>query len=276
MTDLPHDSLRERQLREQLAAMPGLPGIGDAHPVEATTGLPQWEARTRDQRFAEKVRTHGYPLGLAKGTFAQRDRLLAAHHQRVGNATAEQRAVYDAVHEALAWALDAERFLGSFAGREGGGLPPETVDAVTDHLLVWLRERGCTVVPIAPIPAPGAAPAELTLSSDLASGMLLDPPAHATYERILRNDLPFETPAVDGVTNAGAAAWANALALSTALPGELPPPAGPRASSGGMAACWSKRPLAVVVPPTMSAASSTSQRRRRRSSRSWWARARSR
>jgi hypothetical protein len=144
----------------------------------------------------------------------------------VGEATAEQRAVYDTVHEALAWALDAERFHGSFNRREGGGLPPEAVDAVTDHLLVWLRERGCTVVPIAPIPAPSASPAELTLSYDLASGMLLDPPAHATYERILRNDLPFETPAVDGTTNAEAAAWANALALSTALPGELPPPVG--------------------------------------------------
>jgi hypothetical protein len=67
-----------RQVDELLQAMDedGVAG-GTVGPHGLTVGMPNWAERTKDQRFSQRVRTHGYPLGLAKSTRWTRDRLVA-------------------------------------------------------------------------------------------------------------------------------------------------------------------------------------------------------
>jgi hypothetical protein len=107
-------------------------------------GEANWHERAKDQRLSVKVRSHGYPLGLAKSNRMTREHLLADLQERLEQLSPAAYARHRAAHEALAWALDAERFLGSF---HAGQLNVERVDAVTDHLLVWLAERGFQIVP---------------------------------------------------------------------------------------------------------------------------------
>ncbi len=42
-------------------------------PDGLTLGEPNWEERTKHQRFSERVKTHGYPLGFAKSLHRIRD-----------------------------------------------------------------------------------------------------------------------------------------------------------------------------------------------------------
>ena len=151
---------------------------GTFGPSGMTKGISNWEDRTKDQRFSEKVTTHGYPLGLAKSTRWKRDRLLVDYQQRLEQMSAGERAVHQAVHDAVAWALDAERFLGNFNRSAGGRLPIGQVDAVADHLVIWLRERGFAVLPLYPV-KPAAQPMpDLVLYKDVFSGMILDEATH--------------------------------------------------------------------------------------------------
>lgn len=149
----------EREIEQLLRAMEeeGVAG-GTIGQNGVITGQPNWEERTKDQRFAEKVKTHGYPAGLAKSTRWKRDALVAALSERVDQMDPAERAIHDQIHEALAWSLDAERFLGSFNYRERGGFPTETVDQVADHILVWLGERGYRIVQTQLIPDEDASP----------------------------------------------------------------------------------------------------------------------
>lgn len=138
------EALRRRARIEQLIAalrQGGVAGAMIGPDGTVIAGEPDWEARTRDQRFAEKARTHGWPPGLAKSTRWRRDRLVAADRERAEPGR-------EAAIEALAWALDAERFLGAFSRGAPGAFPVEAVDEVAEHLVVWLRERGFRVVPV--------------------------------------------------------------------------------------------------------------------------------
>jgi hypothetical protein len=224
------DDRQERYLREieqllQAMEEDGVAG-GTVGPGSVVMGEPNWEERTQDQRFAEKAKTHGYPLGLAKSTHKKRNRLVAEIRDRVERMHPAERAVHHAVHEGVAWALDAERFLGSF-NREGrGGFDAGNVDAVADHVLVWLWERGFRVVPMHPVKLPTTPAPDLVLYLDIFSGMILDAPTYDIYVRINAGDLPFEEAADTGVMNASAGAWCRNLTLSTLFDGESAPPSG--------------------------------------------------
>lgn len=124
-------------------------------PDGLTLGIPHWEEQTKDQRFSERAKTYGYPLGFAKTQLNVRDRLEEEQRSQVNAADSEARAAFAAAHEAVAWALDAERFLGSFNVGGRGGFPVGTVDSVANRMLVWLDHRGLAVVP-----QPGATSAE--------------------------------------------------------------------------------------------------------------------
>lgn len=87
---------------------------GDVLMNRLRLGIPNWEERTQHQRFAEWAKTHGYPFGLAKSQHRVRDRLVTELHLRVVTQSEWERVTFAEVHEAVAWALDAERFLGSF------------------------------------------------------------------------------------------------------------------------------------------------------------------
>jgi hypothetical protein len=116
-------------------------------PEGLVLGMPNWEERTRHQRLSEKVKSHGYPLGFGKSQVHLRVSLLEDQRARTDTAGDEDRVRHMAAHEAVAWALDAERFLGSFRDGEGGGFPKQNVDRVADHILAWLGYRGFQVVP---------------------------------------------------------------------------------------------------------------------------------
>lgn len=119
---------------------------GTLGPDGLRLGIPNWEERTKHQRFAERAKTHGYPLGFAKSQYRVRDRLVEEMRGRVEGLGGEERAAFALAHEAIAWALDAERFLGSFNQGARGGFPVDSVDRVADHLLAWLDHRGYQVV----------------------------------------------------------------------------------------------------------------------------------
>ena len=215
----------QREIEAILEAMEqdGVAG-GTVGPRGATMGIPNWAEQTKDQRFSQKVRTHGYPLGLAKSTRWRRDRLITDLQDQVSRMSPNARAVHESVHEALAWALDAERFLGSFNRPGGDTFPPHAADAVADHLLIWLRERGCTVIPISADSRHPTPFRDLELHLDPFSGMLLDPPTYDRYRQVLAGDLSVENAGdEDGVVNAFAARWCRGLSLSGILDGESLP-----------------------------------------------------
>lgn len=108
-----------------------------------------WDEQTRHLRFAEKVRLYRYPGGLANTTRWRRDQMGTAYHKRIAGLVEPARSQSFAIHEAMAYAIDAERFLGSLDQRDDRDcFPVEAVDALAEHLLVWLRERGYQVVPL--------------------------------------------------------------------------------------------------------------------------------
>jgi len=217
----------QREIEAILEAMEqdGVAG-GTVGPHGATVGIPNWAETTQDQRFSQKVRTHGYPLGLAKSTRWRRDRLVANLEERVSAMSPEEEAVHDATHEALAWALDAERFLGSFNRVGGDNFPPTTVDSVASHLLIWLRERGYGVIPIGSEKPQPPEVRHAVLYIDIFSGMILDGPTHDLYRQIDTGRLAQASPTHAGTMNALAAQWCTGLRLSTLDEGESPPPSG--------------------------------------------------
>lgn len=128
------EELRSQALVEKLVAAIRQGGVA---------GYPDWEERTKDQQFSEKMKTHGWPPGLAKSTRWKRERLAQEVRARVQSLSPEK----DDARKALAWALDAERFLGAFNRGAPGRFPAAVVNKVAEHLLVWLRERGFRIVP---------------------------------------------------------------------------------------------------------------------------------
>lgn len=146
------DALRAR-LEDMFRAMidDGVAG-GMIGPDGVRVGVPDWEEVTKDQRFAEKVKTHGWPPGLGKSTRWMRDGMAAGEDVLRQSMSDDERARQDAIHKAVAWSLDAERFLGSFSHGEPGRFLAEHVDAVATHLLLWLHTRGFQVVPLAEPP----------------------------------------------------------------------------------------------------------------------------
>lgn len=146
------DEARRQRIRaqlEQLFTAMREDGIAGATigPDGVVTGVPNWLDATKDQRMSEKATAHGYPPGLAKSTRRHREDLVAAEQERLAPLAPEVRDASNAAHEALAWALDAERFLGAFSRGAPGAFPVEAVDEVAEHLLLWLRERGFRLVP---------------------------------------------------------------------------------------------------------------------------------
>ena len=102
-----------------------------------------WDEQTRHLRFADKVKLHRYPGGLANTTRWRHGQRVSAHRQRIEGLGKPAQAEAEAIHEAMAYALDAERFLGSLDRRdERDYFPVEAVDELAERLLVWLEERG--------------------------------------------------------------------------------------------------------------------------------------
>jgi uncharacterized protein YjbI with pentapeptide repeats len=120
---------------------------GTIGPNGLRLGMPTWDERTRHQRFGERAKTHGYPLGFAKSQLAVRRQLLESMRARIQALNEEDRVAAERAREAVAWALDAERFLGSFNHAGSDGLPIENVDRVADQILAWLDSIGFRVVP---------------------------------------------------------------------------------------------------------------------------------
>lgn len=113
-----------------------------------TMGMPNWEERTKDQRFAEKWKTHGYPLGLAKSARATQARRSAELKDRVIAMSVEERAEFDAAFEALAYAIDAQRFLGNYNPRDRSSFDKDLVDTIAENMITWLAERGHRIAPV--------------------------------------------------------------------------------------------------------------------------------
>lgn len=146
-----------REIAEQLikALREGRAGASTGPDGEVVAGRPNWEEATKDQRFSEKMKTHGWPMGLAKSTWWKRDGLVAAERADRLVCPPAERERRDAAREALAWAVDAERFLGSFSNtvEPRGGmirLQPIHIDDIAEHIELWLRERGYEIRPIEP------------------------------------------------------------------------------------------------------------------------------
>lgn len=141
-----HDELA-RQIVDHLTS--GGAG-GTIGPDGVSLGIPNWEERTKDQRFSERVKTHGYPLGFAKSQWHLRDRLRERRRTENAALAEEQKLEAERVHDVVAFALDAERVLGSFNYTGDDRFPVDTVDRVAGNLLLWLDHRGYAVVPREP------------------------------------------------------------------------------------------------------------------------------
>lgn len=149
MTDQGADDGLEQQIIRLIEAMKkyGVVG-GTIGPDGVSTGMPNWEERTKDQRFAQKVRTHGYPLGLAKSTLSMEARLVAKLKYEVITMNADERTAFNAAFEALAHAIDAQRFLGNYNPRDRHSFDMDLVDTIAWNIMAWLRERGHRIVRI--------------------------------------------------------------------------------------------------------------------------------
>lgn len=189
----------------------------------ATTRVPTAPVDPASRRFAERSATHPYPTGFARRAQWMRDDLMIAQRMRVEHMQPDAYAAHRAAHDALAWALDAERFLGSV------GLAAERVDEVAGHFLAWLGERGYQLVPThagrrhdRP-----ALPAHLALHLEFDSGLVLDEHTRQLCAAVEAGALdPGRAGGEPLEMNTTAATWGRTLALSTLLPGETPPPSG--------------------------------------------------
>lgn len=110
--------------------------------------VPFFEKRVGDLRYSQQAKIHGNPAGLAKGTRIKRQRRIEEFRHEVGSLGSEdQTAHFDAL-DALGFALDAERLLGSFNRVGSDPFPTSQVDAVAERLVVWLAEKGYQITPI--------------------------------------------------------------------------------------------------------------------------------
>ena len=136
------------QLERLLQTLKEEPGTGVHRERPLVRPIRTWDEQTRHLRFAEKVKLHGYPGGLANTTRWRRDRRVAMYRERIASLTEREVVAREAVHEAMAYAVDAECFLGSLDSRdERGRFPVDDVDDLATHLIVWLDEAGYQVVP---------------------------------------------------------------------------------------------------------------------------------
>ncbi len=136
-----------RAAREQPAETPAM---NVESPVPA---VHPWRDESRGQRYADRAAGHGFPPGLAKSARNLRDTLRSYEQVRNQAMPGDDRVDQEAVHEALAWALDAERFLGSLSGPGGEGVRPRHIDDIAANLLVWLRYKGFALTPLQSRPA---------------------------------------------------------------------------------------------------------------------------
>ena len=136
-----------RAAREQPAEWPGM---NAESPVPA---VHPWSDESREERYADRAARHGFPPGLAKSARNLRDTLRSYEQVRNQAMPGDDRVDQEAVHEALAWALDAERFLGSLSGPGGEGVRAGHIDDIAANLLAWLRYKGYALTPLQPRPA---------------------------------------------------------------------------------------------------------------------------
>ncbi len=149
MTDHHDDDPFRRQILQLIDAMMNQGVAGATISADGVvTGMPNWEERTKDQRFADKIKTHGYPLGLAKSAMAKQNRRRAELKDRVITLSAAERAEFDAAFEALAYAIDAQRFLGNYNPRDRYSFDKDLVDTISENMITWLAERGHRIAPI--------------------------------------------------------------------------------------------------------------------------------
>ena len=149
MTDIHDDDLFTRQIAQLIDVMVNQGVAGATISADGViTGMPNWEERTKDQRFAEKCKTHGYPLGLSKSARATQTRRSAELKDRVIAMSGEERVAYDAAFEALAYAIDAQRFLGNYNPRDRRSFDKDLVDTIAENMITWLAERGHKIAPI--------------------------------------------------------------------------------------------------------------------------------
>ncbi len=117
-----------------------------------------WKHASHGERYAQRAAGHGYPPGLAKSARNLRDTLRSYEQVRGQAMPGDDRVDQEAAHEALAWALDAERFLGSLSGPGGAGVRADHIDDIAGNLLVWLRYKGYAITPLPTQPAGDAEP----------------------------------------------------------------------------------------------------------------------
>ena len=110
-----------------------------------------WFELTKLLRFSEKLRCCGNPLGLAKAAPAYRRGLIARFEEQLAGMSQEQRKQREEAIEALATALDAERFCHHLPTLTGD-IENRTaqIDEFAERLLMWLENRGSTVITVKP------------------------------------------------------------------------------------------------------------------------------
>lgn len=132
-----------------LAASRNVPSLERSDPPAPRPTVVPWKQRKDRQRFGERATTCGNPLGYARSIMNLRDTLGAYQAARFQAMPTEQRADHAVTLDVLAWAIEAERFLGTFTGRAGAGFRMEQVDAAAANLLMWLHYRGYELRPVA-------------------------------------------------------------------------------------------------------------------------------
>lgn len=110
--------------------------------------VPFQEKRVGDLRYSQQAKIHGNPWGMSKGVRMLRTRLIEEHQQRLARASSDAHVATYKATDALAYALDAERLLGSFTRVGDDPFPTSGIDEVAVNLVVWLEERGFEIRPI--------------------------------------------------------------------------------------------------------------------------------
>ena len=117
-------------------------------PAPRPTLVP-WSRSREEQRFGERAGSGGNPLAFARSTMNLRDALTAYQAARFQAMDLDERTEHAAILDALAWAIEAERFLGTVSGPQQNRLRMEDVDAAAANLLLWLHYRGYEIRPLA-------------------------------------------------------------------------------------------------------------------------------
>jgi uncharacterized protein YjbI with pentapeptide repeats len=99
-------------------------------------------ARIRKQRFS-RTRVWDYKGLLYQRRRNERDRHMTALQDRASSLSTDQLIAFVRAREELAWAIDAERYVGGLRNE----ITPEDVDELAAHLVAWLDLRGFVVAP---------------------------------------------------------------------------------------------------------------------------------